>query len=235
MGARAAEVETQGATLTARLRTAVCLGHRDQQGVELVEQGGIRRQVTLQERPRVLIAHAGAEEPMARQHPAGVGVGHKHRSPRRIEENGIRGLRPHALHREKPLAKGAERPPTHRAPTPRLPDQPAGEGAEPPGLQAVAPGRSDEVGERRRRQGQEALGPQEAPGPERLHRSCRIRPGGVLRQDRSHRDLEGAPGGPPALGAEPGKQGAVEAQEPPPDGIGSPRLPAGALPPLAGR
>ncbi|HEX9818449.1 MAG TPA: hypothetical protein VGD07_02400, partial [Methylomirabilota bacterium] len=55
------------------------LGGRHQQGVKLVEEGGIGRQVRLEERPRLLVPGGARQQAVAHEDAARIGVGHEQR------------------------------------------------------------------------------------------------------------------------------------------------------------
>ena len=80
-------------------------GHEE--GVHLVEERRIRRQMSFEERARRLIARRGGDQPVTREHAACVRIGHEDRPAGRVEKDRIGRLRPEAGNREKLGAEGA--------------------------------------------------------------------------------------------------------------------------------
>src|SRR5262249_59815643 len=99
------KIEPQRATVAERRRAAVRLADGDEQGVKLVEQRGVRREMRLHEGARVLVARDRADQAMPRQYTPGVRVGDEHRTTGGIEEDRVHGLRTEAGHTEQATAQ----------------------------------------------------------------------------------------------------------------------------------
>ncbi len=119
-------------------RPAVLLAHRHEERVILVEERRIGGQVRLDEGADRLVAAVAADQPMPGQHAPRILVDDEHRTPGGVEQDGVGRLRPDAGHPQQILPKGAEGRAPHllEAPVEAL-EQPAGEGAQPAGLQAI--------------------------------------------------------------------------------------------------
>jgi hypothetical protein len=192
----------------------VRLADGDQQGVQLVEQRGVGGQVRLEERPGPLVVRAGRQQPVADQHPTGVGVGREDGTAGRVQEDRVGGLGSQTRHPQQLAPQRSQRRPAHRAELAREARQePAGEGLQAVGLEPVRPGGAHERGQRGEARGGKPSRPQQAPRAQRPHGAGRARPGGVLGEDRPHGDLERGAGRPPALRAVMPQQRPVQAQQ----------------------
>jgi hypothetical protein len=192
----------------------VGLAHGHQQRVELVEQRRIRGQVRLEERSRLLVAGAGRQQAVAREHAPGVGVRDEDGATGGVQQDRVDRFRPQAGHAEQLTAQRPERRPPHAPEVAAEADkEPAREVEQPAGLQPVGPGRANELGHRRVIARGEPTRRQHAARAQRVHGASCAGPGRVLREDRADGDLEGRSRRPPALRSVPGQQPAVETQE----------------------
>jgi len=187
-------------------------GH--QQGVELVEESRIGRQMRFEERPRLLVAGAGPQQPVARQHAARVGVGDEHGTPGGVQQDRVHGLRSQAAYPEQLPAQRTQRRAAHAPEVAAEADQqPPREVEQGPRLEPVGPGGTDQAGQRgviargQATRGHQATGAQGADG------ASGAGPGGVLRQDRPDGHLERRAGRPPALRPVPRQQPPVQPQQ----------------------
>ena len=141
-------------------------------------------------------------EPVASQDATGIRVDDEDGPAGGIERDGVRRLGtdaadPAKLRAERWQRQGEE--PREMTPVALL--EVARERAEALGLHAKRPRRAEQPREPGRRQAEHGPGIERACGAEPRDRPLRIAPGGVLREDRSHHDLEARAGGPPALRA----------------------------------
>jgi hypothetical protein len=84
------------------------LAHGHHEGVELGEERGIGGQVGLDEAPRLLVGRRGGQEPMTGEDAPRVRVGHEHGPVRRVEKDGVGGLRPESRDGEQLAPQGAQ-------------------------------------------------------------------------------------------------------------------------------
>jgi len=188
--------------------------HSDQQRVILPEQGGVGRQMRLDEGADGLVARPRCDQAMARQDAPGVLVGHEDRTPRRIEKNGIGGFRPDSVHAQEVLPERAQGRAPHPLEAPlEAVDQPLGEGAQALGLLPEGPRRADGMGHVALGGGGEARGAQEAPHTQRAQGGGRAAPRGELDQNGAGGDLVAGASRPPALRTVAALQRGVEAQQ----------------------
>src|SRR3989442_3444232 len=82
----APKIDAHRAGLAARRRAAVRLAHGDEQRVKFLEERGIGRQVSLNERARLLVAGTRADATIAGQDASGVQLGVDHPADSRAEQ-----------------------------------------------------------------------------------------------------------------------------------------------------
>jgi hypothetical protein len=185
--------------------------------------------MSLEERSRLLVARAGGEKAVDREQAARVRVGDEHRTARRVQQDRVHGLGAEPDDRQHLPAQGTERRAAHTAEAAaELLEQPAREGLEPPRLESVGAGGTDQLGQLAFGERGEALGTQKPARAQRRHRAGGARPRGVLGQDSSHRDFVRSARRPPSLRPEPSRERDVEPQEPRLRGIG--RRPGNSAP-----
>ncbi len=83
------------------------LAMADEEGVILIEESFILRQVLSEERLKGLVAIRFSGEVKAAEDAPGIGIDDEDRPPRSVEDYGVRGLRANAVDREELLAKGS--------------------------------------------------------------------------------------------------------------------------------
>ena len=170
--------------------------------------------MSLEERPRVLVAGAVGEKAVDREQPARVRVGDEHRPARRVQQDRVHGLGAEPGDRQHLPAQGEERRAAHAAEAPAEPlEQPARERLESPCFESIGPRRANHLGQLPFGERGQGLGTQKPARAQRRHRAGGARPGCVLGQDGSHRDLVRSARRPPALRPEPALEGDVESQE----------------------
>jgi ABC-type nitrate/sulfonate/bicarbonate transport system substrate-binding protein len=192
----------------------VLLTGADQERVELVEEPGVVRQVSHEERLHGRVVRVRLDQPVPRQDPPRVGVDDEDRAAGRIQRDGVGGLRSDAGNPTKLGAERGEREGEQPAEaSPVAPRHVPGEGVEPAGLHAKRPGGTDEPGEPRRGQREDAAEVEDSGGAEPRDRPLGVAPGGVLREDRPDHDLEAGARRPPALRAIPPMEAVVEPEQ----------------------
>ena len=72
---------------------AIAFGRLHQQGMKLIEQGFVRRQMLVQESLRGMVISRGREKMVARKNAARVSIRNKYRVPPRIKQNRVGGFR----------------------------------------------------------------------------------------------------------------------------------------------
>jgi hypothetical protein len=188
--------------------------------VKLVEERGIRRQVSLEERARVLVAGAVGKQPVDGQHAARVGVGDERGAASGVQQDRVRGLGPEADDPQHLAAEGGQWCPAHAVEAPAEPiEQPARERLESPRLEPIRPGRADDLGQLVFGKRGQALGAEETARAQGADRAGSVHPPGVLGQDRADRHLVRRPRRPPALRPESARERDVETQQPRLDGV----------------
>jgi ABC-type nitrate/sulfonate/bicarbonate transport system substrate-binding protein len=192
----------------------VVLADADQERVELVEEGGVVRQVRHQEGLDGSGVGVRRNEAVPRQDAPRVGVHDEDRAAGGVERDGVRRFRPDAGDPAELRAEGREgQSQEPREAAPLAPRHVPGEGAQAAGLQPERPGRAQERGQagpRQREHPAEIEGPRGAEPPDR---PLGVAPGGVLREDRSDDDLEARARRPPALRTVPPVEAVVEAKQ----------------------
>ena len=190
------------------------LADADQERVEFVEERGVMRHVRHEEHLHGRVVRVRRHQAVAGQDPPRVGVDDEDRTAGGVERDGVGGLRsdtgnPAKLGAERGKRKG-EKPAEAASVAPR---HVPGEGTEPAGLHAKRPGGTDEQGEPKRGQRENAAEVEDPGGAEPRDRPLGIAPGGVLREDRPDHDLEAGAGRPPALRAVPPTEAIVEPEQ----------------------
>jgi hypothetical protein len=171
--------------------------------------------MSLEKVARVLVAGAVGQQSVAREQPARVGVGHEHRPARRVQQDGVDGFGTESSDPEHLAPERGERRAAHALEaTAETLQQPAGEGLEPARHEPVRAGGADDLGQLGLFERGQALGIEQPACAQGRHRVSGVDPGGVLGQDRSHGDLEGRAGRPPALRSVATGQRHVEPQQP---------------------
>jgi len=214
-GGPTAEVRAERAPRAVGTRPAVLHRHPDEEGVVLVEErrvvGEVRHEQGLEGRG----VGGGRDDPVTREHPAGVGVDDEDRSARGVEQDGVGGLGPdpgdaQELGPESPH-RLAEHPTQVAAVTG---GQVIHEGAEAP-----RPGRSEPPG------GQAAHGAwrQASRGTQAGDHRLDGRPRRVLGEEGARHHLERRPRRPPPLRPIAMMERLVEPEEPAPDGTRAPQ------------
>ena len=89
---------------------AIAFGRLHQQGVKLIEQGFVRRQMLVKELLRRIVIRRGRKKVVARKDAARVSIRNKHRVPSGIEQNRVGSFRADPFERQK-LRAGAGRVP----------------------------------------------------------------------------------------------------------------------------
>jgi hypothetical protein len=193
----------------------VRLTHGHEERVVLVEESRVGRQVGLEEGAGRFVRGLARQQRVPGQDSPRVRVGDEDRPVRRVEENGIGGLRPDPGHgqegpAERPEGRAAQ---ALEAAVETL-DQPAGERAQATRLEAIRPRRAHRLPEVVLAGGDQAGRTQQPARPQAADRARRVPPRRELHQDRPRGDLVRGPAGPPALGTEAMLEGDVEAQQP---------------------
>ena len=171
--------------------------------------------MSLEERPRVLVAGAVGQKAVTREQPSRVRVGHEHGAARRVQEDRVHGLGAEPDNREHLPPEGNEWRAAQGGEAPAEPlEEPAGEPLKSPRLEPIRPGGADHLGQLGLGERGKALGTEQTARAQRGHRAGGVRPRGVLGQDGSDRHLVGRPGRPPVLRPEPVPERDVEAQQP---------------------
>ena len=190
------------------------LADHDEEGMQLVEERGIRRQMRLQECARRLVPGARRDQPVARQHASRIGVGHEDGTARRIQQDRVDGLGTEARHGAELGAQGREGRPTDPVEPPAEPrEEPACEVTETARLQPVGARAADDAGKRGLRHGEEPARIEEPARAQRRDGTRRVRPRRVLREHGPGGDLVRAAARPPALRAEAAQEASVQAQQ----------------------
>jgi hypothetical protein len=192
---------------------------------------GIRRQVRLDERPRLLVRRRAGQEAVTREQASRVRVGHEDRTMGGVDEDRVRRLPAQPRDGQQLASQGAQR----RAPqageaSPEACHEPSCEGLQPRRLEPVRPRRADDVGDCALVHGRHPIGPQQPMPPECFDGPRGVRPRGVLGEDRPDRDLVRRAARPPVLGTEAGQEIDVKPQQAGLDGVQrrSVRHPVGA-------
>src|SRR5262249_58477952 len=116
--------------------------------VKLVEQSGMRGQVRLEPRAGLFVTRGRADQAVAREDPARVRVGDKHRAACSIEKDGVGCLRPESLDVQEASSKRYERRRPQAAEiSAHALDEPVCQREDPARLDAWGPGRSDHAGQ----------------------------------------------------------------------------------------
>jgi ABC-type nitrate/sulfonate/bicarbonate transport system substrate-binding protein len=199
----------------------VLLAGADEEGVKLVEEGGVMGQVSHEERLHGGIVRVGRDQLVPCQDAPRVGIDDEDRPAGGIERDGVGRLRSHTGNPAKLGAKRGEREGEQPAKAPSVaPRDVPGEGAEPAGLHAERPGGPDEPGEPGRGQPEDAREVEDSGGAQPRDRPLGVAPGCILREDRPDHDLETGAGRPPALRAVPPMQAVVEPEQAATIGVG---------------
>jgi ABC-type nitrate/sulfonate/bicarbonate transport system substrate-binding protein len=160
------------------------------------------RQVGHQERLDSRVVVVRVHESVAGQDALGVRIGDKDRPASCIEGDGVRRLGSDARNGKQLSAERGEgkrqQPPEAPSVTRR---DVAREGAEPPRLHPKGPGRTEQRREPDRGQREHCVEVERPRGAQPRDRPLGVAPRRVLREDRSHDDLEAGAGRPPALWA----------------------------------
>ncbi len=69
--------------------------------MKFIEQRFFRRQMLMKELPRGIVIRRRGDEVVARENPARVSIGHKHRMPPGVEQDGVRRFRANSLEGQK--------------------------------------------------------------------------------------------------------------------------------------
>ena len=154
------------------------------------------------------------EMPEPREDALRVGVHHENRPPGGVEDDGVRRLPPDALEPQKRLAQRFLGQAQEAAHVPFVTfAQPGGESLDPSGLHVEEPRGADEAGEAAHARFRKRALREESRFFEVRNRLRRVRPGGVLHQNRAHADLERGLAGPPLLRAEAGVEAIVDVHQ----------------------
>ena len=81
------------------------LAHLDQKCMKLVEEGGLARQVRVQELLGLMVARISGDDTVPRQNPPRISIRHEEGTPGRIEEDRIGGFRAHSPKPQQPVAE----------------------------------------------------------------------------------------------------------------------------------
>jgi len=209
-----AQVESKGTPLAPRARPAVLLPDPDQERVILVEEGRIVRQVGHEEGLDSLVAGVRIHEPVAGQDALGVGIDDEDRPAGRVERDGVCRLGPDA---RDPVELGTERGQREVEESPEAAPVARShvlrEGADSPRLQPKRPRWTEQSGELAGGQREHGAEVERARGAQACNRPLGVAPGRVLREDRSHDDLEARAGRPPVLRPVPTVEPVVKAEQ----------------------
>src|SRR5207253_10674384 len=141
----------------------------------------IRWQAGPEEKARLVVAGPAPEQAVAREHAAGVGIGHEDRAPSRVEQDRVGRLGPDPRHGEEVTTEQGQWEAPHRSEgAAEAAEQPSGEGSEAARLDAGRAGRADGASHLRLAERREASWREEAARAKGGDSTGGVGPGGVL-------------------------------------------------------
>ena len=203
----------QGTFLTPRPRLAVVVAGTDDEGVVLVVEGDLLREVVHEQGAHLRVGRPLVDQPVAGEEPPGVGVADEGKTVAGVQEDRVDRLRPEAVHLQELGAPGGEVTGEVRLQVAAVEVEMVKEIAQPPCLDVEIARRLQELGERLVGEGEERLQGEAVGLFQVVDGPLDITPRGILGKDRPHRHLEGRLPRPPVLWPEGDKEAVVDVEE----------------------